>query len=183
MYMKSGLENLLKHDYNFSESKFKSKVENIFVQIKLSIVTGKAEKIKHFVNEEIYTKILNKIELDKINNRIQLYDELNVADIKIVNIEELEDCFRIQVSLHSKSLEYYIRRDTKKFISGDKYDRLERINKLVFTKAKDSKVLEAARKCPSCGANIDVNKNGKCEYCGTIFNLNKYDWIITEMDV
>ena len=51
------LENLLKQDPEYSEAKFKSKVENEFVQIKLSMVTGKTEKIKHFVNEEVYNKI------------------------------------------------------------------------------------------------------------------------------
>ena len=52
--MGTTLENLLKEDSDFSESKFKSKVENEFVQIKLSIVTGKTEKIKHFVNDETF---------------------------------------------------------------------------------------------------------------------------------
>ena len=39
------------------------------------------------------------------------------------------------------------------------------------------------RKCPTCGAIVDVNKNGKCEYCHTIFNLEKYDWVITKMEI
>lgn len=42
--MDNTLENLLKQDSEFSEAKFKSKVENTFVQIKLSMVTGKTEK-------------------------------------------------------------------------------------------------------------------------------------------
>lgn len=181
--MDNVLENLLKQDSDFSESKFKSKVENIFVQIKLSMVTGKTEKIHHFVNEDIYEKIIQKVENDKNNNRIQLYDELNVADIRIDKIEELEDCFKIEVSLHSKALEYYIARDTRKFISGNREDRVERMNKLVFTKIKNFKSMEAARKCPSCGANIDVNKDGQCAYCGAIFNLQNYDWVVSYMDI
>ena len=46
--MDNTLENLLKQDSEFSEAKFKSKVENTFVQIKLSMVTGKTEKIHSF---------------------------------------------------------------------------------------------------------------------------------------
>ena len=38
--MSTVLENLLMQDSEFSESKFKSKVENEFVQIRLSMVTG-----------------------------------------------------------------------------------------------------------------------------------------------
>lgn len=181
--MNSVLENLIKQDSDFSESKFKSKVENIFVQIKLSMVTGKTEKIHHFVNDETYNKIVQKVEDDKNNNRIQLYDELNVADIQIVSIEDLDDSFKIEVRLHSKALEYYISRDKRKFISGNKNSRTERMNRLVFTKIKDSKDMGVARKCPSCGANIDVNKDGQCSYCGNIFNLQNYDWVVSYMDI
>lgn len=181
--MGTTLENLLKEDSDFSESKFKSKVENEFVQIKLSIVTGKTEKIKHFVNDETYNKIINKVEEDKRQNRIQLYDELNVADIRINQIQELDDCFKIEVSLLSKALEYYLNRETRSYISGNRDIRVERMNKITFTKMKSAKAFESARKCPSCGANIDVNKDGKCSYCGSIFNLISYDWIITYMDV
>lgn len=177
------LNRLIEQDEEFSEAKFKSKVENTFVQIKLSICTGRTEKIKHFVNEETYNKIVNKVEYDISKNQIQLYDELNVADIKIVDIEELDDCFKIEVDLLSRSLEYLIRRDTKKYISGDRENRIDRRNRIIFTKMKNAKNMEAARKCPACGANIDVNKNGQCSYCGTIFNLKKYDWVITSMDI
>ena len=134
--MDNTLENLLKQDSEFSEAKFKSKAENTFVQIKLSMVTGKTEKIHHFVNEETYQKIVQKVENDKSNNRIQLYDELNVADVQILKIEEQEDSFKIEVNVHSKALEYYIARDTRKYISGDRYNRVERMNKLIYPRSR-----------------------------------------------
>lgn len=181
--MSEVLENLIKQDSDYSESKFKSKVENIFVQIKLSMVTGKTEKIKHFVNDETYNKITQKVQNDIDNNRIQLYDELNVANIRIIKIEELDDCFKIYVEVHSKALEYYIDRTTRKYISGDTRDRVERYTNIEFTKIKDAKDLKVTRKCPTCGANMDINANGKCRYCGNTFNLANYDWTITKMDI
>lgn len=177
------LENLLKQDAEYSEAKFKSKVENEFVQIKLSMVTGKTEKIKHFVNEEVYNKIQQKVQEDINNNTIQLYDELNVADIRIENIEELEDRFEISVRVHSKALEYYIDRQTKKYISGDMNDRVERYSNIKFTKIKQAKDMKTSRKCPTCGANVDINANGKCSYCGSTFDLVNYDWVITFMEL
>ena len=181
--MSEVLEKLIEHDSDFSESKFKSKVENMFVQIKLSMVTGKIEKIDHFVNDETYEKIKQKVQTDKDNNRIQIYDELNVADIKIINIEELQDCFEIKVSIFSKALEYYIDRETRKYLSGDKEVRTERYTNITFTKMKNAQNFKTVRKCPTCGAVVDVNANGQCKYCHTIFNLEKYDWVITQMEI
>ena len=135
--MSEVLEKLIKHDPDFAESKFKSKVENTFVQIKLAIVTGKIEKIDHFVNDETYEKIKNKVESDKANNRIQIYDELNVSNVQIMNIEEKEDRFIITVKVHSKALEYYIDKETKKFLSGNNNFRTERDSIIEYTKTTD----------------------------------------------
>ena len=55
--------------------------------------------------------------------------------------------------------------------------------KIPIKKIKNNRALGVARKCPGCGASLDLNKTGVCEYCGTIFNLEKYDWVITYMDL
>ena len=36
-------------------------------------------------------------------------------------------------------------------------------------------------KCPGCGAAINVNANGKCAYCGTIYNLVDKDWVLSSL--
>ena len=177
------IENLLKQDHDYSESKFKSKVENMFVQIKLAMVTGKIQKIDHFVNDETYSKIEKKVKDDIENNRIQIYDELNVSDVQIKNIEELNDCFKITVQVFSKSLEYYINKETRQYLSGNNHSRTERYTNVVLTKNKNAKSYKVVRKCPYCGATIDVNANGRCDYCRKIFDLESYDWVITEMEI
>lgn len=181
--MDISIEDLLRNDSDFSEAKFKSKVENEFIQIKTTIMTGKTEKIHHFVTEDIYQNIVNKVEQDRANNKIQMYDELNVSNIAIDSIEELENKYIIKASLIFKAYEYYINAQTRQYVFGNRDYRNETRNIVVFEKIKNAKELGAVRKCPGCGANIDVNKNGKCDYCGAIFNLQSYDWIITQMDI
>lgn len=176
------LENLIKQDPDFAEEKLKSKVSNMFVQIMLSMVTGKIQKIDHFVSDNVYKKIENKVNEDIANNRIQLYEELNVADVRINDLQEDEDCFKLSVTVHSKALEYYIDRNTKKFLSGNNSYRTEKYTNIVLTKRKNAKGLGVVRKCPTCGAVVDVNMNGQCSYCHSIFNLEAYDWVITEME-
>ena len=181
--MNEVIQNLIKQDSEFSESKFRSKVENEFVKIELSMVTGKTEKIQHFVNNDVYTKIVNKVQEDINNNRIQMYDELNVFEVTISSIEELEDRFRITVRVHSKALVYYINRSTRKFLSGNNKCRSDRYTTIIFEKNKDARALGQARKCPFCAANLDINNTGKCNFCGAIFPLQNYDWVITQMDI
>lgn len=176
------LNSLIEQDEDFSVSKFKSKVENTFVQIKLSSITGKTEKIKHFVSDEVYNQIRSFVEYNESKNQIQMYEELNVANIDIVSIDEFENKFVLKVRLHSKAYDYLIDKSSKRVISGDTRDRKERYHMIEFTKLKNAKLFGAVRKCQSCGASMDINKTGRCNYCGSIFKLERYDWVITSLE-
>ena len=53
---------------------------------------------------------------------------------------------------------------------------------MTLEKKKITKSDKLVKKCPGCGASISVNTSGKCEYCGTIFNLEDYDYVIVRID-
>lgn len=176
------LENLIQEDKNFSEAKFKAKVDNIFIQLYAAVMKQDLQKVKHFLSDEVYEKYNQKIQSLQNKNQLQIYDELNVSDTNIVNISEYDDRFEIQVSLLSKYLDYLIDKDTKKFISGNRDVRTEKRVRLIFSKIKNAKALGTVRSCNACGANMDLNKSGKCEYCGTIYELKEYDWVLESIE-
>lgn len=35
--------------------------------------------------------------------------------------------------------------------------------------------------CPNCGAPMDLTYSAKCEYCGSVANNSKYDWVIAQI--
>lgn len=179
--MSEVLNNLIREDSEFSEAKFKAKVDNVFIKLYTGVMKQDLEKIRHFLSDEVYEKYSQKIKQLQNANQIQVYDELNVSNTNITNIEELDDRFVISVSLLTKYLDYKITKDTKKYISGDRDVRLEKYVNLKFSKIKNAKALGNARRCTGCGANIDLNKNGICEYCGSVYVLKDYDWVLDEI--
>ena len=106
----SVLDNLIKEDVNFSEAKFKAKVDNVFIQTYTAVMKQDLQKVKHFLSNEVYEKYNKKIQNLQNKNQIQIYDELNVSDTNIINISELEDKFVIEVSLLTKYLDYNSKR-------------------------------------------------------------------------
>ena len=172
---------IVREDDDFTDAKFKTKVDNMYIQIFTAIMKQDLMRIKHFVSEELFEKLENKVKKLQEANLIQIYGELNVTNTKILKIIEYEDKFEIQVDLYTKYLDYKIDKNTKKLVSGDCETRVEEHKKITLTKIKNAKDLGVARKCDSCGANIDINFNGKCQFCGSIFNLQKYDWIIRDI--
>ena len=177
------MEELLKIDPTFNEGMFITKVNNIFVMLHSAVMMNDLDRARHYLSpslEEKYEKILKDL---SNRNVIQMYDELNVKTTTINNIQVDNDCVIIKVDIVSRYMDYLIDKDSGNLVSGYNDHRIEKKNHLTFEKKINSSVYGIDKKCPGCGANIDVNKSGKCEYCGTIFNAEKYDWILTSIEV
>lgn len=175
------MNEILKYDSEFSESKFKTYVDNVFIQLHMAVVTKELENVKHFLSDEVYN--LYKQKVDNLTQRhlIQMYDEINVAQTEILNYQVTNTDMIIKVYILSRYLDYLMDEDGN-YVSGDTDVRSERANYLTFTKKNNHKEMGSVRKCPGCGASIDVNASGKCAYCGTIYNLDDKDWVLTSIE-
>lgn len=174
------MSEILKYDSSFTESKFKSFVDNVFIQIHLAVMMKEPEKIRHFVSEELYQEIVQKVENLKQRNVIQMYDEINVKQTTILR-EEVKDPFmEIEVNITSRYMDYLMDEDGN-FISGMNTERIQKENYLIFRKKIDFSKQGSVRKCPGCGASIDVNASGLCSYCGTTYNLEDKDWVLVSL--
>ena len=166
---------------NFNEAMFITKVNNIFIKYYSAIMLDELDTVKHFVSEQVYNEGKNIINNYKANGYRQMYDMLNVKDSKIRDIKENPDNFVITVYLESRYLDYQIDLDTGEFLSGNDKERIQVNYLLEFTRKKDTKEQSIARICPGCGNTIDVNNNGKCNYCGASYNQKDYDWVLTKI--
>lgn len=175
------MDELIKLDSTFTESSFKTKVDNIFVMLHISLMTDNLKRVEHFINDDVYNKyneILNNL---NSNNERQMFDELNVKSTEIENVEISDTKYIITVKLISRYMDYIIDKETGKFKRGNNTSRVEKENILTFEKRRDTKVQEVVRFCPNCGHPMDVNKSGYCEYCHSIYNQENYDWILTNI--
>lgn|SRR5574344_1822868 len=168
-------------DPEFNEAMFITKVNNIFVMLYSAIMMDDLDRVRHYLSaslEEKYDALLK--DLNSRNVR-QMYDELNVKTTTITFIKIKDDILELHVDLVSRYMDYLVDKDTGNYISGDNEERIEKLNHLILNKKIGATYEESARKCPSCGANINVNASGKCPYCGSIFDAENHDWILTSL--
>ena len=171
-----------KYDNTIDNAMFLTKVDNVFVMLYSSIMRRNLDRVKHKVSETIINKYQERVQELIDNKQIQMFGELNVKSTEITDITEDDDYIIVKVLLVSRYLNYVIDENSLELISGVKDRREEHNNRLTFKKRKDAKELSAARHCPSCGNNMDLSRDGKCVYCGTIFDTYKYDYILTDIE-
>lgn len=175
------MNEILKYDSEFTESKFITYVNNIFIQVHLAIVTKELENIKHFVSDNLYNKLIQKVNILNEQNLTQMYDEINVAQTDILSYQIDNDIMIIEVNIVSRYLDYLMDSNGN-YKSGNMDARVQKNNHLVFTKKINFKQSQTVNRCHGCGASIDVNLNGKCPYCGTIYNLEDKNWILSSLE-
>ena len=177
------IDSILKVDPTFNEGMFITKVNNIFIMLHSAIMMDNLDRVRHFISKELEEKYDNILSDLRVRNRRQMYDELNVKTTTIKSVKITDDTIIVDVDIVSRYMDYLVDRDTGNFISGVNDHRVEKMNHLVLTKRIGASYRGLEKKCPSCGAAIDVNNNGKCPFCRTIFNTEKYDWILSSMIV
>lgn len=168
---------------DFNEAMFKTKVDNIFVKLYTAEMKQDLSDVMHFINDDVRDMFQNRIDENKRLNRRQMYDEINVKSTNIIDRCITDDKEIVEAQIISRYMDYVIDMNTGATIEGDDTRRIEKRNILVFEKKIDSKDIGIVRRCPGCGASMSVNTSGKCEYCGTIFNQDDYDYILVKLSV
>ncbi len=176
------IQELIAKDASFSESGFLAKVDNTYIMILTSIMTENLKRVDHKVGDEVYQQLTEKLNNLQAQNSIQMYDELNVKDSSILSIEEKETYYEIKVKLISRYMDYQLDKTTREYKSGNNRSRIEKNHILTFKKNKNATMEGMSRKCPGCGASIDANNSGVCPYCGTVYNTEDYDWVLTGIE-
>lgn len=168
-------------DPTFTSESFKTKVDNIFVMLHVSLMTDNMKRVRHFVSDKVYDEFNDRLSSLNNNNERQMFDELNIKSTDIVSVEITDDKFIIKVRLVSKYLDYVVDKTTNKIKRGNNTNRVEKENILVLEKRRDSKRQGVVRFCPNCGHPMDINKSGYCEFCHSTYNQETYDFVLTSI--
>lgn len=175
------MNELINLDPTFTESSFKTKVDNIFVMLHMALMTDNMKRVDHFINDSVYNEFNNRLSTLNSNNERQMFDELNVKSTEIIGVEITDTKYIVTVRIISRYMDYVVDKTTLKFKRGNNTSRVERENILVFEKLRSAKVQGVVRFCPNCGHPMDVNKSGYCEFCHSTYNQENYDYILTSI--
>ncbi len=167
---------------DFNEALFKTKVDNIFVKIHIALMSNTLDEVKHFMSDNLYSELSNYLNQLLKEGKQQMYDEINVKNTYIKRREVVADKEVVEVHLIARYMDYIIDTASGKTIAGIDTRRVEKSYNLVFEKKVSAKKLGLVRKCANCGASMNINATGKCQFCGSTFELSNYDYILVSME-
>ena len=176
------ISNLEIIDKNFNESMFITRVNNIITKLFNGIMLQNIDDVRHNISDDVYNYAANIINDNKNKNLRRMYDELNIKSTDITNIYIDEIYYNIEVIVVLRYLDYYIKLDSGKYVSGDNKNRIIKNYRLLFKKKRKTNIQKNIRYCTNCGKALDINNSGKCDYCNTFYNTEKYDYILESIE-
>lgn len=169
---------LEKLDPSFSQDEFLSMANQRIKMILNAITLNEVDQVKHFMNWEVYDAFNDTLQSYEDDGDRLIYDEVNV-DSQISTVREEEETYVISVDANCQYIKFVIDGDGN-ILQGDPDSRVSVTHKITFQKRKDARPLEDVVRCLGCGTSLNIGESGICPNCGRTFDLDQFDFVITE---
>ena len=113
-------------------------------------------------------------------------ERIAIGSVKIVNVGRSEKYETIECRIEASMIDYKVNEnDNSRVIDGSR-DRTNFFTEYwTFMRANGVKTNEdpsiSTRKCPNCGAPLDINESGECKYCKANVVSGNFDWVLSSI--
>ena len=99
-------------------------------------------------------------------------------DVKIVDVQKIDDVITINVYLKVKCYDYVINEKTNEVVRGQDSNKVIIEYKLSFVKSANN--TNKIEKCPNCGAPVDIVSSATCPYCDSTLVKDASDYVMSK---
>lgn len=172
-------------DPGFNESKFIGDVSNLYIRFQDAWTARDLTDIRPHLTEELFAKSDRQIKGYIQRGQTNHVERVSVLSAKIVGCTKDAKNDIVTVEILSRINDYITDDKTGNIIRGDKNKELFMTYRWTFIRTLGKLTREDElvddKKCPNCGAPIDLNRSAVCEYCGSVVTSSEYDWVVSDI--
>lgn len=169
-------EEIFALDANLNLEEFKTTAFNIYKDIQIAWMNFDLDSIKNLISDEIYNMYTMQLDTLKIKGQQNIMSDIELHEFYITNITFENNVETIETIMTVECYDYIVD-NNKKVIRGNKNNKMIYTYNITFTKYTIDKVIKY---CPNCGAEIDINSTGKCDYCASTIINKEAKWVMTK---
>ena len=182
--VQSKIDQIKQTDPAFNEQIFKDKAQNAFFKIQEAWEKQDVNIARPFVSDSIMQRYSTQISDLKSRGEKNVLENIVIGNTNIVEVRSDNAYNYIKLQIDASCADYTV--DNKgKMISGSKsingFTEYWTFIRTVNTVTDANKQLKD-NKCPNCGAPLEVNATGQCNYCSAVISSGQYDWVLSEIN-
>lgn len=166
---------------NFSIEEFNFKAYQIFYDVQMAWMNFDYNKLKELLTDELYNNYIMQLDALKLKNHKNTMKGFELIETCLSSLKEENDKYIAEVYLQVKFYDYVENVKTGMILRGTPNRKLNNIYKLTFIRTKEES--NNINVCPQCGAHVEGNSTGICEYCKSKLVNDNYNWVMSKKEI
>ena len=162
---------------DFDEKEFLQSGYNIFLDVENAWMNFELEKVQNEITDEMYNMYESQISSMEIKGEQNIMSDFVLKDSAITAFKKENDNIEVTTKYVIEFYDYIIEKESGKVLRGSKTHKLRMHYDFTFIVSDSGEKIE---NCPNCGAHVDVNSSGKCEYCGAKLVGKNTKWVMSK---
>ncbi len=182
--VEQGLAEIQAHDPAFSQEPFLESVQKSFFVVQEAWTNRKPEMSRQVMADGIWQQHNVQIQQYLAEHKRNVLEDLAVGDLRILSAHSDQTYDTITVRIWAACADYDVDDKNGKVIRGNRsVDQWQ--EDWTFQRSSTATTKPGAgtlnRKCPNCGAPLNVDLQGVCDYCHQPIMGGKYDWVLARI--
>ena len=181
----SSIDKLQQSDPAFSDSAFKEKLSNLYVQMQNCCTEKDIEPLRPYLTDTLYTQFDRQVDMLRRAGQTNCIDRISVLDVDLLGYTDDGETETVYATLKTRITDYIIEDKTGIVVSGSKTAEKFMEYEWAIVRSKGTKTEanngERVVNCPNCGAPVNINHSAKCEYCGSVITLPDFGWALSSV--
>ena len=180
----NSIDSYKKEDPDFDEAVLKEQIAGIYAKMRDCRTEKSLAPLKQYFTEELYAKLDQELEDSFRKTNITSHTlGLSVLGVTLRGWRVSGDNDEISATIRARFIEYDTDDITRKVVSGSMTTEKFIFCEWIMSRKRSGAEAGEARTicCPYCNASLDISKGNKCEYCGSVVNIEPADWVISEI--
>lgn len=179
-----GLAQITAHDPAFDEEAFLQSVQRAFFVVQEAWSERKPEMSRQVMADGLWQQHRVQIEQYVNEHKRNVLEDLAVGDLTVLSAHSDQTYDTITVRVLAACADYDVADDSGKVVRGNR--KVEQWQE-DWTFQRSSKAVTKpaggtlSSKCPNCGAPLDVDLQGVCNYCHAPVMSGQYDWVLARI--
>ena len=161
----------------FDEKQFLQDGYKIFLDVEDAWMNFNLEKVRDCITDEMFNMYESQLSSMEIKGEQNIMKDFVLKESAITRCTQQNDSIEVIAKYIIEFYDYIIDKSTGKVLRGNKHKKIRMHYSFTFIMSKDIQKID---NCPNCGAPLEINSAGICEYCGSKVIGNNTSWVMSK---
>ncbi len=179
----SGIAALEERDAGFKLEELNARATMIFLEMQQAWSSRDWSRARPFVTDNLFQTQVYWMEAFKRRGLRNVVEQTAIERIELAQVASDAWFDSVTVRIFASGLDYYVADAGGRVVSGSPRTRREFSEYWTLVRGVGTRGRAGLeKKCPNCGAPLQVSQAGQCQFCQARVTSGEFDWVVSRIE-